>query len=75
MPAALRQAPGIDPADFRVVSAQSFLPVKAHQAASPGGAEDYVVRGLDARVSHPHDLRPRGAREGVRRRMPRCGAR
>ena len=47
MPAALRQARGIDPADFRVVSAQSFLPVKAHQAGAPGGAEDYVVRGLD----------------------------
>ena len=47
MPQALRQAHGVDAADFRVVSAQSFLPVKAHQAGAPGGAEDYVVRGLD----------------------------
>jgi putative ABC transport system permease protein len=47
MPAALHRARGIDPADFRVVSSQSFLPVKAHQAGAPGGAEDYVVRGLD----------------------------
>jgi putative ABC transport system permease protein len=47
MPAALQRARGIDPADFRVVSSQSFLPVKAHQAGAPGGAEDYVVRGLD----------------------------
>ncbi|HEY7259524.1 MAG TPA: FtsX-like permease family protein [Gaiellales bacterium] len=48
MPAALRRAPGIDPADFRVVSAESFLPVKAHQRGAPGGAEDYVVRGFDS---------------------------
>ena len=47
MRAALRHAPGIEPADFRVVSSQSFLPVKAHQVAAPGGAKDYVVRGLD----------------------------
>jgi putative ABC transport system permease protein len=48
MPSALRGARGIDPADFRVVSSQSFLPVKAHQAGAPGGAKDYVVRGLDS---------------------------
>jgi len=47
MRAALRHARGIDPADFRVVSSQSFLPVKAHQVAAPGKAADYAVRGLD----------------------------
>ncbi|HEX2376540.1 MAG TPA: FtsX-like permease family protein [Gaiellales bacterium] len=47
MPAALRTAHGIDASGVRVVSAQSFLPVKAHQDGSPGRAEDYVVRGLD----------------------------
>jgi putative ABC transport system permease protein len=47
MHAALRRTPGIDPADFKVVSSQSSLPVKARQ----GGAvkpEDYLVRGVDA---------------------------
>jgi len=48
MPATLRHAPGIDPSGIRVVSAQSFLPVKAHQRGASGGAEDYVVRGLDS---------------------------
>ncbi len=47
MRAALRRAPGIDPADFRVVSSQSFLPVKAHQIGTPGKGENYAVRGLD----------------------------
>ena len=47
MRAALRHAPGINPADVRVVSSQSFLPVKAHQIGVPGGAKDYAVRGLD----------------------------
>jgi putative ABC transport system permease protein len=47
MRAALRHARGIDPADFRVVSSQSFLPVKAHQVGAPGKAADYAVRGLD----------------------------
>lgn len=48
MRAALRHAPGVNPADFRVVSAQSFLPVKAHQAGVGGDPADYAVRGLDA---------------------------
>jgi putative ABC transport system permease protein len=53
MRAALRRAPGIHAADFRVASSQSFLPVKAHQAGTPGGPNDYVVRGLDsAFLSH-----------------------
>jgi putative ABC transport system permease protein len=42
---ALRGAPGLSPADFRVVSSQSSLPVKANQTGV--AAEDYVVRGLD----------------------------
>jgi putative ABC transport system permease protein len=48
MRAALQHAPGINPADFRVVSSQSFLPVKAHQIGTSGTSEDYAVRGLDA---------------------------
>jgi putative ABC transport system permease protein len=47
MPAAIKQAPGVDAADVRIVSAQSFLPVKAHQDGAPGGSSDYAVRGLD----------------------------
>ncbi|HZQ64736.1 MAG TPA: FtsX-like permease family protein [Gaiellaceae bacterium] len=42
---ALRRAPGLDPADFRVVSAQSTLPLKANQVGSK--PEDAVVHGLD----------------------------
>jgi putative ABC transport system permease protein len=53
MQAALRRAPGIDPADFRVVSSQSFLPVKARQQGVAGASKDYVVRGMDdAFLSH-----------------------
>ena len=44
---ALRDRHGINPADFSVVSSQSFLPVKAHQVGTPGKSHDYVVRGLD----------------------------
>jgi putative ABC transport system permease protein len=47
MRAALRRAPGINPADFQTVSAQSFLPIKAHQVGVRGDAADYAVRGLD----------------------------
>jgi putative ABC transport system permease protein len=47
MRAALRRAPGIDPADFRVVSAQSFMPVKVHQVGVSGVSADYAVRGMD----------------------------
>jgi putative ABC transport system permease protein len=48
MRSALQRAPGVDPADFRIVSAQSFLPVRAHQVGIGGHAADYAVRGLDA---------------------------
>ena len=48
MRAALRNAPGVDAADFRVVSAQSFLPVRAHQVGLGGRSADYAVRGLDS---------------------------
>jgi len=45
MHAALANAPGIDPAGFRVVSSESSLPVRANQlGARP---EDYLVHGLD----------------------------
>jgi putative ABC transport system permease protein len=50
---ALRHAKGIDPRSFRVVSSQSFLPVKARQRGVAGKAKDYVVRGMDeAFLSH-----------------------
>jgi putative ABC transport system permease protein len=48
MPAALRTAPGIDSSDFRVVSSESFLPVKASQPGGGTPAKDYVVRGFDS---------------------------
>lgn len=47
MRAALRRAPGVSPAAFKVVSAQSLLPIKARQAGSSSGSKNYVVRGLD----------------------------
>ena len=47
MRSALNGARGIDPRNFRVVSSQSFLPVKARQVGPGGTAENYVARGLD----------------------------
>jgi putative ABC transport system permease protein len=47
MPAALRRAPGVRPSDFRVISSDSFLPVKARQAGASAEAKSYVVRGMD----------------------------
>ncbi|HZE05172.1 MAG TPA: FtsX-like permease family protein, partial [Solirubrobacteraceae bacterium] len=47
MSAALKSAPGIDAANFRYVSSQSFLPVKARQVGPGHTSADYVVRGLD----------------------------
>jgi putative ABC transport system permease protein len=44
---ALKRAPGINPANFRYVSSQSFLPVKARQVGAGHTSADYVVRGLD----------------------------
>lgn len=47
MHAALAHAPAIDPADFRIVSSQSFLPVKATQIGPRHSTADYEVLGLD----------------------------
>jgi putative ABC transport system permease protein len=44
--AALASARGLDPAAFRVVAAESTLPVRANQLGSR--PEDYVAHGLDA---------------------------
>jgi putative ABC transport system permease protein len=44
---ALAHAQGINPSDFRLVSSQSFLPVRARQVGPGHKAADYVVRGLD----------------------------
>src|SRR5579884_185022 len=45
--AALRSARSINPADFRYVSSQSFLPVRARQVGPGHQSADYVARGLD----------------------------
>jgi putative ABC transport system permease protein len=45
--AALKSAPGTNAANFRYVSSQSFLPVKARQVGPGHKSADYVVRGLD----------------------------
>jgi putative ABC transport system permease protein len=47
MSAALKTTPRINAADFRYVSSQSFLPVKARQVGPRHQSADYVVRGLD----------------------------
>jgi putative ABC transport system permease protein len=47
MAAALKSAPGINAANFRYVSSQSFLPVNARQVGPGHTRADYVVRGLD----------------------------
>jgi putative ABC transport system permease protein len=47
MRAALQQAPGVNPADFRYVASQSFLPVSARQVGAGHTSADYVIRGLD----------------------------
>ena len=44
---AVRQAPGIDEADFAAVGSQSVLSVKAKQLGTGRPAESYVARGLD----------------------------
>jgi putative ABC transport system permease protein len=48
MRAAIARTPGIDASHFRVVSSQSFLPVKAQQVGVAGGSKNYVVRGMDS---------------------------
>jgi putative ABC transport system permease protein len=48
MGAALARAPGLNPGDFRVVSAESVLAVKARQIGTTGSAETYPVHGVDA---------------------------
>jgi putative ABC transport system permease protein len=48
MRAALARAPGLNPADFRVVSSQSTLPVKARQLGTAAKQESYVLQGVDA---------------------------
>jgi putative ABC transport system permease protein len=47
MGTALQHARGINAGDFRYVSSQSFLPVKARQVGPGNASADYVVRGLD----------------------------
>ena len=47
MEAAIRRAPGLDPARFAVVSEQSFLAAEARQIGYDDGFTDYGLRGLD----------------------------
>jgi putative ABC transport system permease protein len=48
MQQAIARAPGLDPAQFTVVSEQSFLATKTRQLGEyPSQFEDYPVRGLD----------------------------
>jgi putative ABC transport system permease protein len=47
MHAALARAPGLNPADFRVVASESTLAVKARQTATGATAETYAVHGVD----------------------------
>ena len=49
MEGAIRRAPGLDPAQFRLVSQQSFLAAKARQVGRHEAKqfEDYGLRGLD----------------------------
>jgi putative ABC transport system permease protein len=48
MAAAVRRGQGLHARDFRLVSSQSALPVKAVQVGSGVKPEDYLVRGVDA---------------------------
>ena len=48
MRSAIAGVPGLRASDFRVVSSQSLLPVKARQTNAPGTAESYVVHGVDS---------------------------
>jgi putative ABC transport system permease protein len=47
MHAALARTPGLRPADFRVVAAESTLAVKARQLVTPRKDETYAVHGVD----------------------------
>jgi putative ABC transport system permease protein len=47
MAAAVHRTPGLNPADFSVVSEQSFLAAKARQVGYDDGFEDYPLRGFD----------------------------
>ena len=47
MPEVLRSARGVEPADFRVVSSVSDLPVDANQVGTGARPETYVVHGAD----------------------------
>jgi putative ABC transport system permease protein len=47
MRAAVASAPDLAARDFRVVSSESVLPIKARQAGTPRGFESYLVYGAD----------------------------
>ena len=71
MPEALRSARGVEPADFRVVSSVSDLPVDANQVGAGREAGDLRRPRGRPRIPHEHDLQPR--REGLGVRLGRGG--
>ena len=69
-----RRAARRSAADFRVVSSQSTLPVKARQLGTTRRRSTYLVHGARHRVPHAHELRLRTARAATPRPPP-SGAR
>ena len=70
MRAALSHAPGINPADFRVVSSQSFLPGQSPPNRRIGRRQRLRRPRPRHRVSHPHDIQPGRPRPRLRVRRP-----
>jgi hypothetical protein len=69
MEAAIRRAPGLDPAQFTLVSEQSFLGAQARQVGrhEVKSCEDYGLRGRDD--AFLQRTRPSGSRQGARLRQ------
>ena len=65
--------PAYGAGDFRVVSSQSVLPVKAHQVGHDGEAGDLSRARRRPRVPRPHDLRLRRDGDGLRLGRRRLG--
>ena len=68
MPDALRSARGVEPADFRVVSGVSDLPVDANQVGTGAQARDLRRPRCRPCLLDEHDVQPRREGEGLRLR-------
>ena len=68
MAGAIRRAPGLDPAQFTVVSEQSFLAAEARQVGYDDGFADYGLRGLDEPFLRYDDVRLLGDGPRLRER-------